>query len=265
MKKILLMLAVVVASTGMLSAQSVTKQNPTTESLIQQWQQKTRLPDGAIQRLLYNADPSSRVKVLGLFRQFIKDIGQVNSNDTAAAFGAIGTLCKEYIKQADSIEPSDTQAFNIPFTFANGKEARLASYMSTEIKNLPENERSFYYSCADNLLDKMKDICKSELLLPSDFQRDLNVYRNMVKSSEELNSSFVLQSLLPVMDSFNQYIATIPALGSVMANELQQPLKAGWGGKVVTSEFIKHHSSEVPASVQYELDTFADQLERLAK
>ena len=44
MKKILLMLAVIVASTGMLSAQSVTKQNPTTESLIQQWQQKTRLP-----------------------------------------------------------------------------------------------------------------------------------------------------------------------------------------------------------------------------
>ena len=95
--------------------------------------------------------------------------------------------------------------------------------------------------------------------MPADFKNVLKGYREYIQKAERLNSGWVLQSMMPVMDSFNRYMQENAALAPVMAQMIQEPITAGWGGKVVTSTFIKDHACEL-WQIGDQLEDFRDNL-----
>ena len=213
---------------------------------------------------------ASEKQVMDAWQQFKKQAGRLNYYDYSFMFLSLDGVRQAYMNlRTKSPAAARKCAAELvkPVSIADGKRSiKVVSYVNMESCNLWQNEQAKFDVFARALQEDAEaaQAEKAAALLPMDFKQAVVSFRQFVKGSKELNASWTIQSLMPAMDAFNRHVKQNPALGAAMAKEIQQPIQAGWGGQVVASDFIRHHSTEV-YTMQYELDAFAHQLEQLSK
>lgn len=213
---------------------------------------------------------ASEKQVLEAWEQFKKQAATFNYYDYNWMFLSLDGVRQAYMELREkSVSAARKCAAELtkPVSIADGKRSiKVVSYVNMESCNLWQTEQAKFDVFARTLQEDAAAAQQQSAAasLPVEFTQALSSFRQYVQRSKEMHSSWVLQSLMPAMDAFNRQMKKDPSVGPAMAKELQKPISAGWGGKVVASNFIKHHSNEV-FSMQYELDAFANQLERLAK
>ncbi len=146
--------------------------------------------------------------------------------------------------------------------YLNGhkRAIRLVSYINMETCNLAPSEQEKFDAFGRALAE---DLRKAKPL-PADFVGAVTSFREYVEDSREMNVSWVLQGLMPVMDIFNRTVQEQPDLAPVLAKEIQKPIQAGWGKWVVTSQFITDHACEM-WTIQDDLEAFGNKLVQLSK
>lgn len=87
--------------------------------------------------------------------------------------------------------------------------------------------------------------------------------REYINNAKEYDASFILQSLAAVMDTHNVLRKNNPALAALLSREINKPIKTGFGGAdLVISRFIAMESINVYGSLQYEMDAWAQAIEK---
>lgn len=87
--------------------------------------------------------------------------------------------------------------------------------------------------------------------------------RSYIAKAKDYNASFILQSLTGVMDAHNALRKNNPALAALLSQEINKPIKTGFGGAdLVVSRFVNMESVNVYGSLQYELDAWAQAIEK---
>lgn len=90
--------------------------------------------------------------------------------------------------------------------------------------------------------------------------------RQSIAAAKEYNPNFILQTLTYVMDSHNALRKNNPALAALLSREINKPMKTGYSKqKLVVSQFVSMESVNAYGSLQYELDSWAQALERDVK
>ncbi len=94
----------------------------------------------------------------------------------------------------------------------------------------------------------------------------LDTARQYIASAKEYNPSFILQTLASVMDEHNALRKINPALAALVSHEINKPIKTGYSKQnLVVSRFVAMESVNVYGSLQYELDAWAQNIERDVK
>ena len=101
--------------------------------------------------------------------------------------------------------------------------------------------------------------------LPDDFAKNVQSFRYVVGRMQQLNSNWVLQSMMGAMDSFNANLKKHPQAAKAMAKEFVKPVKTGWGRTLSPVVFINDHACELYGPVQNDLYQFAADLQRLSR
>ena len=101
--------------------------------------------------------------------------------------------------------------------------------------------------------------------LPDDFAKNVQSFRYVVGRMQQLNSNWVLQSMMGAMDSFNANLKKHPQAAKAMAKEFVKPVKTGWGRTLSPVAFINDHACELYGPVQNDLYQFAADLQRLSR
>ncbi len=201
-------------------------------------------------------------QTLSALESFRKQALSYNYYDYNFMFQSMDGLREAYMALRAK-DPSAARALavqlNEPIKIANGnKTIKLVSYLNMETCTLWESEQVKFDAFGRALEADLKNV------LPKDFEQALDSFRKYVQNAKELNSSYVLQSMMPAMDSFNDNVKKDPASARAMAKAFQQPIKAGWGYTVVASDFISDHACEV-WPIQDELESFRDLLVKYSR
>ena len=198
-------------------------------------------------------------QVLTDLAYFRKQVFVYNYYDYNTIFQLMDNLRVSYMKLreqapnlARAIAPKADEFVKIAY---GDRSIRLTAYLNMETCNLWQSEQEKFYAFGQALEEDLRQ----GVALPDDFQTALAGYQKYVQQAESLKSDWVLQSMMPVMDSFNEHVKKHPALGPAMAKMIEQPVKAGWGTEVVASEFIKDHGCEL-WQIGDQLEDFRDQL-----
>lgn len=203
-------------------------------------------------------------KVWQAWKLFRKQADTFAYYEYSFMFQSMDSLRQAYMElRAFSAEAAVSLAPRLnEWVYVNGHQRgiRLVSYINMETCNLAPSEQEKFEAFGSALEADLRQA----VALPDDFVQAVESFREDIGNSREMNVSWVLQSVMPLMDAFQKQVKEHPALGPVMAKEIQKPIQAGWGKWVVPSQFIKDHSCEV-WPVQDELDAFAAQLEQLSK
>lgn len=116
---------------------------------------------------------------------------------------------------------------------------------------------------------KVKRAAVSHKAATDKLKKDLNgalvTFRSEVANLKEPNFSMAFQSMLKVMDAYNDLRKVSPAAASASAFEINEPFKAGWGETLTVTQFINRESVVLGArslSMQDEFDAFGYQLEK---
>ncbi len=215
--------------------------------------------------------------VLSALKSFRRQVASYNYYDYDFMFQSMDGLRVEYmILRAKSVEAAQKIAPQIdePISIANGKNTiRLSAYINMESCTLWETEQVKFEAFGKALREDLRQNKKSaqsqvkeiqqNTVFPEDFQYALDSYRKYVRESQTLKADWILQSMMPVMDSFNRNMKKDPSLGKAMAEALEEPIKSGWGATVVTSAFLADHSCEV-WPIEDQLESFRRNLLKLA-
>lgn len=193
------------------------------------------------------ADQVSKLtaQTLADFKAFQKAAFRYQYYDYNFMFQSMDALRESYMQlrgASETAAKSVAPQINEPIAIANGQRSiRLAAYLNMETCTLWQSEQLKFDAFAEALQADLQE----GVALPAEFKQTLASFREYVKNSKQLNSNWVLQSMMPVMDVFNKYAKANSPLVPAMARQIQEPMPAGWGGEVVASTFIKDHSCEL--------------------
>lgn len=98
--------------------------------------------------------------------------------------------------------------------------------------------------------------------LKKDLDGALVTFRREVANLKEPNFGMAFQSMLKVMDAYNDLRKVSPAAASAAAFEINEPFKAGWGETLTVTQFINRESVVLFGKTQEEFDAFGYQLEK---
>lgn len=167
---------------------------------------------------------------------------------------------------------------NAPIVIDNGKnKIRIADYVRMEscvLGSYSQREEALWITWSNMLEEDLKAVPNKNGVVTADTQLDKNLpqafatsvkgFRSYVGKAKTMNPNWVLQSMMNVMDTFNEY-KNDPAAAKAMAKEFVKPVQGGWGGVVYPTTFIVDHACELYGPVQTELEQFAADLRKLSR
>lgn len=113
---------------------------------------------------------------------------------------------------------------------------------------------------------KVKTAAATHKLNTAKLEKDLNgslvTFRQEVANMKEAKFGMAFQSLVKVMDSYNDLRKVSPAAAAAAAFEINEPFKAGWGETLTVTQFINRESVVLFGKTQEEFDAFGYQLEK---
>ena len=201
--------------------------------------------------------------------QFHRQAAKLHYYDYHFMFQSMDSLRISYLalrSESAAVARKLALMVNEPVSIAGGNgRVRILPYLNMESCTLSPSEQikfeAFYQALSADL--RAAKAQQEKVSLPTDFVQGLEIFREYISSNTELKPVWVLQSMMPLMDSFNKNLQKYPSLGGAMAKEIQQPIEAGWGRKVTASQFITDYACEVPV-IQEELEDFQRKITALS-
>ena len=209
-------------------------------------------------------------EVINAYNTFAKSVQSKQYHDFNYVFQAMDEVRVTFMalqKKAPEAAARAAQIINRPVAIANGSYfLTLEKYLRMETVNLPQSEQvkfDAFHTALANALDEAEVLTVNQAL-PKAYAESVIAFRKFVRSTKELNSNWILQSMMNPMDEFNAQLQKNPQLGPAMAKEFVKPIKTSWG-TVEPVDFINEYAITLQGPVQDDLFDFRDNLVRLAR
>lgn len=192
--------------------------------------------------------------------------------DYSFMFQALDPVRKAYLNLRALSEQAAREALqqvNQPVRINEGKnQLVIADYVRMEacvLGSFSQKEEALWNEWSRLLDEDAKTVTvEMEKDLPPFFASRLQALRLSVGKAQNINPSSLLQSIAGLMDEFNANKQDQTAARN-MARAFVKPLKTGWGRELDPVAFIRDHACELYGQAQYDLENFADEVQRLSR